>query len=183
MRWFLKPIRIRLPHEVLLRAQTFADQVLETVDYADSNQHQRQKIRQDHYVSKLGEEAVFRVFQAFDAAITAPDYTIYRGKQKSWAPDLQVNGLPLAVKTQTKEAAARYGLSWTFQCAPSRRDPILDDATAWVCFVEVDPEAHLCRVFPPFQIHELPFAQPRLPHLIGKKRVVYADALTLKDDL
>jgi len=54
-----------------------------TVNYRDSNQITKQKIRDDHFVSKLGEEAVRFVFEKRNCTIDGPDYMIYSGKRKS----------------------------------------------------------------------------------------------------
>ena len=75
------------------------------------------------------------MFEKRNCQVIGPDYTIYTGKQKSWATDLVINGLDVAVKTQRRSAGRRYGLSWTFQDSPERRDPILDLPEAWVCLV------------------------------------------------
>lgn len=176
MKYFHTPIEITLSASDLAQAARFADAVVETVDYRESNQFSRQKIRDDHYVSKLGEAAVRKAFEQYDCRVQGPDYAIYEGKQKSWDDDLYVNDLGLAVKTQRQSAAQRYGLSWTFQRSRYRKDPILEKPDAWVCFVAYDDSAAMpvCTVFSPFQIKELPFKAPRLEKLRDKKVAVYA---------
>src|SRR5919201_5764485 len=118
MATFRTPQIIHIPPEVVARAQAFADAVTETVNYQDSNQTKKQKIRDDHFFSKLGEEAERLVFEARHCLVEGPDYTIYDIKQKSWVADLKINALDVAVKTQRRSAANRYGLSWTFQDSP-----------------------------------------------------------------
>lgn len=178
MKLFNQIISVKTDAAAVERAQNFAEKVIGTVSYADSNQTDRQKIRDDHFVSKIGEEAVRRVFEQLGCAVAGPDYTIYEGKRKSWEEDLLIDKMPLAVKTQKRSAALRYGLSWTFQQSGFRNDPILERREAWVCFVECDDlQGFACSVFPPFQIGELPFKPPRLAHLLGKKQVVYASDL------
>jgi hypothetical protein len=176
---FRNPQTIRLSVEAVARATAFADSVTDTVNYRDSNQDIKQKIRDDHFVSKLGEEAVRAVFEARDCMIEGPDYTIYTGREKSWAADLKINKLEVAVKTQRRSAAKRYGLSWTFQDSPERRDPILDTPEAWVCLVvyeDLDPD-HECVVYPLRKIKQLIFEAPRLSKLVGKKQAVYLETL------
>jgi hypothetical protein len=180
LRYFTEPQRVTLSLDVARKAALFASRVIATVDYSDSSQTRRDKIHADHRVSKIGEEAVRTVFLKYTSSVSEPDYRIYGGKRKSWSPDLVIDGLAVAVKTQTRSAGKRYGLSWTFQSSAARRDPILGRGTAWVCFVEFnDLEASNveCTVFPPCQIHELAFAEPQLLHLKGKKKVVYATYL------
>jgi hypothetical protein len=165
------------PAHVLNKAKQFAEQVILTVDYRDSYQFNPDKIIDDHWISKIGEEAVYSVFSAYTTTVSEPDYQIYVGKQKGWGVDLTVNQIGLAVKTQKQTTAQRYGLSWTFQCDPQgRSDPVLTLPEAWVCFVSCDDTTPSlsCTVFPPLQMKEIIFGQPKLPKLRGKKLVVYA---------
>jgi hypothetical protein len=176
MKYFHNPIEITLNASDLAQAARFADAVISTVDYRESNQFSRQKIRDDHYVSKLGEAAVRKAFEQYDCQVQGPDFAIYEGKQKSWDDDLYVNDIGLAVKTQRLSAAQRYGLSWTFQCSEKRKDPILEKPEAWVSFVAYDDlnDTPVCKIFPTYQIKDLELKEPRLTKLIGKKLAVYA---------
>ena len=176
---FRKPQLVHLPAEAVQRAESFAGAVLSTVNYRDSNQSVREKIRDDHFVSKLGEEAVRIVFEKRNCQVIGPDYRIYAGKQKSWAADLVINRLDVAVKTQRRSAARRYDLSWTFQDSPERRDPILDLPEAWVCLVVYEDlkSDYEFVVYPLRKIKQLVFEAPRLSSLVGKKQAVYMETL------
>ena len=175
--------KLALSEAVLIKAKRFAESVAHTTNYGDANQTEIKKIINDHYISKLGEEAVKMIMSRY-AAVKGPDYEIYEAKRKSWEADLFINELPLAVKTQTTSAAVRYGLSWTFQSGPKRRDILLQQPDAWVAFVEYD-DLHTpfqtCFVLPPFQVKELVFGEPKLMHLKGHKKVVYATSLPKMD--
>lgn len=179
MATFKEPQTIQLPHTVVERATAFASAVVSTVNYRDSKQTVKQKIQDDHFVSKLGEEAVKSVFEARDCTVIGPDYNVYAGKGKSWEADLKVNDLDVAVKTQRRSAAKRYGLSWTFQDSPERRDPILDLPNAWVCLVVFEDlkDGYECVVYPLRKIKQLIFEAPRLSRLVGKKQAVYLETL------
>src|SRR4029078_2997408 len=107
MSTFRKPQIVHLPVEAIGRARAFAQAVTGTVNYRDSNQTQKKKIEDDHFVSKLGEEAVRLVFEIRHCLVEGPDYTIYDRKGKSWAADLKINALEVAVKTQRRSAAKR----------------------------------------------------------------------------
>lgn len=174
MATFRTPQTVHLSSEAVERAKAFADAIIATVDYQDSNQTKKKKIRADHFASKLGEEAVRLVFEARNCIVEGPDYTVYDGKQKSWVADLKINGLDVAVKTQRRSAANRYGLSWTFQDSPRRRDPILSQPEAWVCFVVFEDRqpGFECLVYPLRKIKQLIFEPPLLAHLAGKKKTV-----------
>ena len=171
---FNAPVKILLGQATISKAKKFSEDVVSTVDYKDSNQSNAAKIRDDHFISKLGEEAAKKVFEERGDKVIGPDYTVYPAKKKSWRADLIVNEIEVAVKTQKKSAAKKYGLSWTFQYSPVRKDPILKNPEAWVCFVECDDENFSCTVFPPKKIRQLHMKQPRLQHMLGKKKVVYA---------
>jgi hypothetical protein len=179
MSTFRTPQTIRLAPEDVARAQAFAEAVIETVNYQDSSQTKKKKIRDDHFVSKLGEEAVRLVFEARKCAVEGPDYAVYASAQKSWKADIKINGLAVAVKTQRRSMANRYDLSWTFQDSPARRDPLLSMPEAWVCLVvyeDLKPEVE-CLVYPLRKIRQLIFEPPRLPRLAGKKQAVYLETL------
>jgi len=179
MSTFRTPQIVHLSPEAVTRAKDFAEAVTDTVNYRDSNQTVGKKIHDDHFVSKLGEEAVRLVFEARNCVVEGPDYTIYNSRQKSWAADLRINVLDVAVKTQRRSAANRYGLSWTFQDSPERHDPILDMPDAWVCLVvyeDLKPGVE-CVVYPLRKIKQLIFEPPRLSHLAGKKKTVCMETL------
>ena len=176
---FRTPQVVHVLPEAVARAATFASAVSATVNYRDSNQTIKKKIHDDHFVSKLGEEAVCFVFETRNCIVEGPDYSIYNGRQKTWAADLKINSLDVAVKTQRRSAAKRYGLSWTFQDSPERRDPILDAADAWVCLVVYEDlkSGYESVVYPLRKIKQLIFEAPRLSRLIGKKQAVYLETL------
>ena len=179
MATFRTPQIIRLSPEEVARAQAFAEAVIETVNYQDSTQTKTKKIRDDHFVSKLGEEAVRLVFEARHCTVAGPDYIVYSGQQKSWKADIKINELEVAVKTQRRSAANRYDLSWTFQDSPARRDPILSIPEAWVCLVvyeDLKPD-YECLVYPLRKIKQLIFESPRIKRLVGKKQAVYLETL------
>ncbi|MBA2329491.1 MAG: hypothetical protein ACR2KB_16070 [Chitinophagaceae bacterium] len=172
--------KIYVPEILIQKARQFSDLVIPTIDYSDSEQHQISKIKEDHFISKLGEEAARLVLQDY-ADVKGPDYEVYEAKKKNWNADLFVNNKGVAVKTQKTSAAKKYSLSWTFQSGPKRRDIILDKPESWIIFVEYDDvNLHLCHVYPPFQIKELEFKYPRLPHLQNHKLVVYASTLKIQ---
>ena len=179
MSTFRTPQVVHLPSEAVARARAFAEAVIDTVNYRDSNQVAKKKIHDDHYISKLGEEAVSMIFKSRNCEVKGPDYDIYAGKQKSWSADLVINALDVAVKTQRRSTANRYGLSWTFQNSSKRRDPILEIPNAWVCLVvyeDLKPDYEYL-VYPLRKIKQLIFEAPRLSKLVGKKQSVYLETL------
>ncbi|MDP1714786.1 MAG: hypothetical protein Q8L41_08575 [Anaerolineales bacterium] len=182
MRYFVKVQTVVIDAGLVVKAKSFAKQVTPTIGspgggYRDTNQFNLQKIEKDHFVSKIGEEAVRIVFEQLGRRVQGPDYQIYKEKQKSWDSDLYIDGRGLAVKTQAASLAKKFGLSWTFQAGIYRKDPILNNLDAWVCFVEFNETTRQCGVYPPYQIKELTFGEPKLDRLKGGKKVVYAESL------
>lgn len=177
MKFFATIQSVEVPRCLVRKATLFAREVAATTNYSDASQFSIAKIQDDHFISKLGEEAAKLVLEKY-VPVQGPDYSIYNAGQKSWTADLFIAGQHgLAVKTQRRTAAQKFGLSWTFQSGPSRRDVILDDPEAWVIFVEYNDLApYHCNVFPPAQIKELSFDEPKLSRLKAHKKVVYADS-------
>ena len=180
MKWLHENIvKVNVDIPAIRRAHEFSLKVTPTVNYKDSNQNKFNKVKDDHFVSKIGEEAAKIVLSVF-GKVTGPDYAVYHGKLKSWDHDLFIHNIGIAVKTQRRTNALKYGLSWTFQSGEKRRDTILYNPNAWVIFVEYnDQHPYNCNVYPPLQIKQLTFKEPKLPHLKDYKKVVYADTLPL----
>lgn len=179
MRDFFEKQQVDIDKATIQKAKEFAEKVVSTIDYGDSNQFDLNKIKDDHFISKIGEEAAKKVFESLGRSVKGPDYAIYKKNQKSWDDDLYIDNEGLAVKTQKRSAAERYGLSWTFQASSFRRDKILDKKDAWVCFVECNDKdnSFKCTVYPPYQMKELILGEPKLEHVKGKKKVAYASEL------
>jgi hypothetical protein len=183
LRYFHTVHQVFIEPAIIQKAKEFAIQVTATTNYADSNQLSAIKINNDHFISKIGEEAAKLVLSKY-AQVNGPDYTIYHGKAKSWNDDLYVNNIGLAVKTQKRSMAQKFGLSWTFQSGPNRCDIILKKTEAWVVFVEYDDiSGNVCYVYPPFRMKELTLGEPVLKKLKGFKKVVYANTLPLHKQL
>jgi hypothetical protein len=177
LRLFHTPRVIPLQLSWLDRARVFAKAVIQTTNYQDSYQSNKQKIQQDHFISKLGEEAVKEVFTQLGQKVAGPDYTIYSAQQKSWQSDLVINNTELAIKTQSLVSAQKYSVSWLFQSGSKRYDHILNKPKAWVCFVSYGSKAQTCTVYPPMQIKDLVFKEPKLEYLKDSKKAVYLEDL------
>ena len=170
-------MKVKITNDILRKALDFANRVVDTTDYSDSFQTNRKKVLKDHFTSKIGEEAVKLMFTSVGILVEGPDYNIYEGKGKSWEADLFVAGKPVAVKTQNKESADRFGLSWMFQWGKYRKDPILNNPNALVVFVYYDNEKQECEIYPPKRIKSLKFREPQLIKLKDSKKVVYVEDL------
>ena len=172
-------ISIQTSPTTIQKAKAFAKKVILTIDYRDSNQFDLTKIEEDHFISKIGEEAVRKRYESVGRTVAGPDYTIYPLWEKSWDDDLVINGIGVAVKTQKRSSAKTYGLSWVFQSSSQRTDRILSQKDHWIIFVECNDldQSFDCIVYPQNKVKELVFCDPKLPHLKGRKKVVYAKDL------
>jgi hypothetical protein len=157
-------IEICVEHKQM--AMDYAKAVVETVDYTNRGQIDKEKAIHDHYVGKLGEIAVHTYLISQGIDITEPDFAIH--KIKSWDDDLYIGSTGIAVKTQDKTLADRFGLSWTFHV----RDPILKQPNKIVYFVLYTPE--IMYIYPEQRIKDLVFKPPVLERLVPYKKVVYA---------
>jgi len=94
------------------------DSVLTSADkYARRNQLDVEKIAKDIRNGKIGEQGVWDILVKSYPELSAPDYTIYSKKDKSWDPDLKDNnsGIRIGVKSQDIESSLSFGESWVFQ--------------------------------------------------------------------
>lgn len=171
----MKKVRINLTDSEKEKAMKFAEQVVDTTDYSDTDQTSRNKVKTDHYCSKLSEQAVYKHYKNLGESITEPDYTIYDKDHKSFTCDLVLNNTKLAIKTQKKSDADRYGLSWVFNLS-TRKDPMLKNPKQWIVFTEcIDTDGSWdIIIYPPKQVKNIVFKEPFKENLKNKKRVVYA---------
>lgn len=150
-------------------AEKFADEVNPTTNYVDSKQPRSNRTWRNHKDGKLAEFVVGFLYNADHR----PDTQIYKGRKKSWDADLQVNGKPCAVKSQTLESFLKYQPSMTFQCGARRKDKILSEPNSQVIYCLLLDNIAL--ISPPFAIRDLKFGDPKLPKLIGEKTVAYLE--------
>ena len=68
---------IKLSQVLADKAKHFANNVVKTTDYSDANQCDQEKVIYDHFISKLGEEAVRMLLTEMGYSVRGPDYTIY----------------------------------------------------------------------------------------------------------
>ncbi len=72
MKFYKEIQRIVLGEDAVKKSKDFAIAVAATTDYNDTNQANTSKIINDHFVSRLGEEAARTALERF-AVITGPD--------------------------------------------------------------------------------------------------------------
>jgi len=173
------PILYSLSEEDRIKCYDFAKEVVKTTNYSDTNQNNINKIKFDHYISKLGEVAVYNILKRKFTTIEEPDFTIYNQYGKSFDSDLYIDTIGYAVKSQSAGQGEKYGISWVFQNYP-RHDPILEKLDSWVFFCTIKSDEKTARIYPPCQIKNIIFEEPKLDYLKGKKKVVYVDKIYKK---
>lgn len=86
----------------------------------------------------------------------------------------------ISVRTQAISQALKYGYNWAFQSIEGgRKDPILSNPNALVCFVECNDKNRWYDsvIYPPYQISELKFEEPDGEYFKGIKKFVKRDSL------
>lgn len=179
---------IKIGKEKIEKAMEFSKKVVIRNDYSDSNQTNFEKIENDHFISKICEEAVIIAHKNVGLKTTDVDYKIYKQNEKSWDSDLKriypelqgsIPPLPLAVKGQSKTSAEKYELSWMFQNSESRKDIILKkdfcEQLVFLVYCNDKVKTYDCWVYPPVKMKDIiPILKdPKSKHLKGKKLVVY----------
>lgn len=134
----------RIEQNLLDKTYIFAANSVKTsIDfYATRGQSDLKKVTWDIRNGKLAEEISYSLLSQTFPNLSTPDYQIYQDKQKSWDADLKNDKVQIAVKSQDKKTAERFGLSWVF----SKNDTnVFDkqDQQHYACFVMLDLERSL----------------------------------------
>lgn len=153
----------------ITKAWKFAEDVVKTIDYTDRKQPNKEKVRFDYFIGKVGEEGVCAAFAQMGIQVYSqdrntltltlgPDYAIYSKKRKTFGHSIFMRYkdkyIEISVHTQAVSQTGKYGTGWTFQI----QDPILNNPEAWVIFVECDDtrtKTYDCIVHQPYQMKEL----------------------------
>jgi hypothetical protein len=161
--------------------------------YKKRNQFNKPKIIQDILSGKLAEELVYQKLKEYYSDLTEPDYAIYDKKNKSWEADLRVpsENLRIAVKSQTEDAARRWGRSWVFQLGNARdydKEVVLKKNNHYVALVSLDLPNMCGEIKAIVSIQWLHdndmFKEMKLKYLQNNKKAVYYDDLiSLGEDL
>lgn len=123
-------MKLKICPAIIKRCQDFADQrTAQGVElYRHRGEMSLNKIHLDIVTGAVAEYAVYEYLRSHGHDATPPDLIIYETAKKSFAADLKVGDRHLHVKSQTVEAAKKYGASWLFQktdrviSTPSERD-------------------------------------------------------------
>jgi hypothetical protein len=178
---------VEITPEQLETCKKFANKVVDTnIDmYKRRNQFDRDKIIDDIIVGKIGEFAVCNMIVTHKKLeCTLPDVMIYGRGGKSFDADLSAwhdkgdKSWYFHVKTMKKEAAERWGLSWSFQV----EDPLVTDPEAFnqhylaLCELIDYTTVDIKTVVKSSEI-SLCWSDPKLNKLKGIKKVLYWETL------
>ena len=143
MRYFVGVQTIVIEPCLIVKAKIFAKQVTPTIGspgngYRDTYQSNLKKIENDHFVSKVGEEAVRIVFEQCSRQVRGPDYQIYDGKQKSWDSDLYIDGFALAVKNTGDFISKKVWIVLDFPVRnlSQRSNPVQSECLGMFCRIQ-----------------------------------------------
>ncbi len=153
----------------------FSNEVYQTNKdiYAQRNQNNESKVKNDIYIGKLAEFAVYNYLLSKGKIVSAPDIMIYESKKKSYDADLYINkDSPLHVKSCI-DTGSQYN-SWLFQ----PNDPVTNEPTEddMISFVVITPEAlFYCYIVKASDILDT-YREPR-NKLLNKKAIYEIDLI------
>lgn len=164
--------KIELSEEVVKRCRAFAEEVVHTnIDqYKRRNQGNPTKIIEQIVTGKMGEFA----FSQF-LGTAEPDLQIYAKKQKSFGADLTHDNLQVHVKSQSKNSADKYGVSWSFQVQDKLITQPKEEDFLGLCVIEGNV-VEIYDFIPATKVVGV-LREPVLPQLRFTKRVLYWEDL------
>lgn len=141
-------IEFKISKDTFDKCNKFAtDSVGTSTDkYANRNQFDINKIKNDIRNGKIAEQQVFLYFKEKYKDLNSPDFEIYTAKNKNWDHDLKCSSFNLAVKSQELQSTFDFGKSWVFQFGNGNKDcdtgvfkaSIEEDKKHFVAFVSLN---------------------------------------------
>jgi len=170
------------------KCKDFAEKVYPTLHYLrNRNQRNEKTIKNQIITGKLGEIGVYRYFISKNIECTLPDFEVTT--KKSYNADLKIKGdIPCHVKSQSIESAKRYGTSWTFQYGniygynPDKEIFLSENPVDIVVFTIVSDDVVNIKSIISLRdlLKKCKFSDPKLKHLKGIKKVIYANDIPKK---
>ena len=177
---------IKLPNKYQLEIINFAEKCYKTnkKEYKRRGQDNPQKVKQDIYQGKVSEYAVYVMYSEMDGCTCSkPDIAIYKANKKSFSPDLTIhsNGKEFYghVKSQLKEQAEKFGVSWMFQhYDPLVRNPLLSDYIIPTIILSLN----FIRVYKPIKAINLigKYGKPKVHQLRNTKVALYGSDIGIE---
>lgn len=183
-----------IEQNIIDKAWNFANKVVTTTDYSDSQQTDKEKKIKNFFIGKLGEEVVYGVLkdhniQSFNiTGKEGPDYSIYEQKQKRWNCDLYIKlydkYIGITIRTQASSIAKYFGVNWIIQSIKTGRyDPSQDNPDSLVCLVECDDSYRYypCIVYPLYRMNELKISDIQGKYSESKRIILKKDLHCCKE--
>lgn len=163
---------------VLKTCEEFADRRMKDSEalYKSRGELSVAKIRKDITNGAIAEYAAHQYLQTLGITTTKPDLEIYEGRRKSFSADLTADGKTFHVKSQTKESADKYGLSWLFQ----EQDKIItlpgENSFLVLCMVD-GTDVHIKAIINEVVLSEADIvSKPKIGrYAFSKKAIYFAD--------
>jgi hypothetical protein len=171
----LKNITKKLDDNIVKLCEHFAEKCYLTniSKYQRRNQFDPLKIKNDIFVGKMAEFAIYFIF--LDRGIkdiSIPDLKVYDKRFKSFDADLKTEKINLHIKTQDLQSSLKYGISWVFQ----KEDSLVKNPKDNDYFIgtQFDNNTFEVKIMLPKYVKNLKFDEPRLKKL-SSKTCVYLD--------
>lgn len=88
--------------------------------YSKRSQNNIEKIKDDIYLGKVAEYAIYNHYKSQDKKISLPDITIYDAKHKSYDADLTLSN-QYSIHVKSHYIKSQFPTSWVFQ----KTDPLI----------------------------------------------------------
>jgi hypothetical protein len=172
---------------IINKCKVFSENVINTTDYSDSNQNDKQKEMMDHFIGKIGEFGAYLYLRSLGyKEVLEPDCKIYTNN-KSWDEDLKCGDLTFGIKTQSYSMAKNLSkkfntkltdtISWTFQFGEQRKDKVFDNNDNNIIFTlyikKFKTDVDRVLVFPIKKIGNIIFKESLMEHVRDSKKIAY----------
>lgn len=180
-------IDVLIPQEWIDRCEQFSLACAQTnvSRYRTRGQMSIDKIVSDIFVGKMGECAVYLHKISLGVICTEPDFSIYKGRKKSYDADLTSGNDKIHVKTQSLNSATKYGTSWILQSKEGDMDKLFKFRTekdkAALCVMKSENIVTiLVELTMTFLFDNNLIEDPRLKWFLGIKKAIYWESVQKK---
>lgn len=167
-----------ISQDIIKLCYNFAEKcyLTNTDEYSKRNQKNFDKVKKDIAIGKIAEFGVYFIFlEQGITDISIPDISIYNKNKKSFNADLTCNKINLHIKTQTVDAAKKFGVSWLFQ----KNDPLVirPQDNDYFIGTEYNEENFEVKILLSKKAKDLKYDKPVLEKLFSKTCVYWKNNL------
>lgn len=175
----MKIRNVTISKEDTIEIKKFVEDSFQTnIDkYKKRNQENISKIKNDIYIGKLAEYAVYYLYNERKGCIVKkPDIEVYEANKKSFNADLNYikegKKYEIHVKAQYIEQSKRFGKSWSFQKEDSLTTRPKTNEFIVFCSVLDNKTVEVIQPIRATKLKEF-YSDPKLDKLKGIKKVIY----------